>query len=234
MIADKKKFINGVILLISFSVVLGILFSDVFPGQNNKKQNGLNYLDDLYNSISKESTRPYIAELKGKAPSFDAVDVNATISMGDENQAKQTAMLFEKGGAEVKISGKKIEVNGKLGKVLANCLADCESMYQNDGKTVNTKYGMEERQTMYNWYSGFKALAKELNHQSKFKDSKILDTISKKGIELAYNYYKIEPLKISENLGIVTFSLVFYVIYTMWFGFGVLFIFEGYGLNLEH
>ena len=29
-------------------------------------------------------------------------------------------------------------------------------------------------------------------------------------------------------------SLAFYVIYTMWYGFGLLFLFEGAGIKLEH
>jgi len=55
MIAHKKKFSTGVVLLIGFAVVLGLLFSSIYPGPHNTKQNGLNYLDSLYNSISKDS-----------------------------------------------------------------------------------------------------------------------------------------------------------------------------------
>ena len=50
MIANKKKFSGGLILLAVFVVVLIIIFSPVFKGQN-----GLEYLDALYNSISKGS-----------------------------------------------------------------------------------------------------------------------------------------------------------------------------------
>ncbi len=31
----------------------------------------------------------------------------------------------------------------------------------------------------------------------------------------------------------LTFSLVFYVIYTLWFGIAVLFLFEGFGLEMK-
>jgi hypothetical protein len=233
MIAHKKKFFSGVCLLVTFGVVLALLFSNVFPGPNGKKQNGLNYFDALYNSISKDSAN-YIPELKKKAVDYDSNQVTSTITMADETQATQTALLFEKAGAEVKVTGKQVAVNGKLGKVFANCLEDTDSMYNNDGKTVSSKYGMDERQVIYNWYTAFKALSKDLNRQQKFKDANMIDTISKKAVELSYNYYKIEPRKITESVGIVTFSLVFYVIYTMWFGFAVLFMFEGWGLKLEH
>lgn len=228
MIAHKKKFFSGFGLLLSFGVVLAILFSPVFNGQN-----GLNYFDDLYNSISKDSAY-YIPALKKDAEGYASTPVVAKIKMADENQASQAALLFGKAGAEATVSGNQISVNGNLGKVFESCLEDTDSMYHNDGKTVSSKYGMEEKQVIYNWYMAFKALSKDLNAQKKFKDAKMIDTISKKAVELSYNYYTIEPRKISESVGIVTFSLVFYVIYTMWFGFAVLFMFEGWGLKLEH
>jgi hypothetical protein len=235
MIAHKKKFFSGFGLLASFGVVLALLFSNVFPGPNNTKQNGLNYLDSLYNSISKDSAyNNNIPPLKKKAVDSDTVQLTATIKMTDAKQATQTALLFEKAGAEATVSGEQIAINGKLGKIFASCLEDADNMYKNDGKTISSKYGMDERQVLYNWHTAFKVLAKELNRQQKFKDAKEIDTISKKAVEFAYNYYTIEPLKISENIGLVTFSLVFYVIYTMWFGFAVLFMFEGWGLKLEH
>jgi hypothetical protein len=53
-------------------------------------------------------------------------------------------------------------------------------------------------------------------------------------VETSYNYYLIEPQKISDRAFIVLFSLVFYVIYTVWYGFAIMFMFEGWGMELEH
>ena len=53
-------------------------------------------------------------------------------------------------------------------------------------------------------------------------------------MECAYNYYGVVPQNIMDKWGIVVFSLVFYVIYTMWYGYSILFMFEGWGLKLEH
>ena len=75
---------------------------------------------------------------------------------------------------------------------------------------------------------------KHLKEQKKFKEAKVIDTISAKAVETAYNYYGINPKSITDKLGVVIFSLVFYVVYTLWYGFSILFMFEGYGLRLEH
>jgi hypothetical protein len=75
---------------------------------------------------------------------------------------------------------------------------------------------------------------KDLAKQRKFSETKFIATVQKKAIECAYNYYKIEPQNISDKYGLVIFSLFFYVVYTLWYGFAILILFEGMGLRLEH
>ncbi len=74
----------------------------------------------------------------------------------------------------------------------------------------------------------------DLKHQKKFKEAKVVSVVVQKAVELGYNYYKVEPQKIGDKIGVVLFSLIFYVAYTMWYGFSILFMFEGWGLKLEH
>jgi hypothetical protein len=58
--------------------------------------------------------------------------------------------------------------------------------------------------------------------------------VKKKAVECAYNYYGIEPQRIADRVGIVIFSLLFYVLYTCWYGYAIIFMFEGWGLRLSH
>jgi hypothetical protein len=228
MIARKKEFTLGLGLLAAFFVVLIIIFSPVFNGHN-----GLDYLDSLYNSISKGSAY-YIPKLKDEASPFNGVNVEVSFAMSSAAQAQQTAQLFMKAGGLVNVTEAKLKVSGDLGKILEACLTDSDAMYKNDGKAVAGKYGYNERQALYNWWQAFKGVEKDLNHQKKFKEAKAVATISKKGIETCYNYYQIEPQSIMDRLGVVIFSLVFYVIYTLWYGFAIMFMFEGWGMQLEH
>jgi hypothetical protein len=228
MIAHKKKFTTGLSLLIAFFVVLFIFFSPVFKGQN-----GLDYLDSLYNSISKGSAY-YIPKLKDEAKPFAGSAVELSFSMANPTQAQQTAQLFMKSGAMVNVSEAKLKVSGDLGKILENTLADADALYKNDGKSLSAKYGYDERQALYNWWQALKGVEKDLNNQKKFKEAKAVANISKKAVETCYNYYRIKPQSIMDRLGVVIFSLVFYVIYTLWYGFAILFMFEGLGMQLEH
>jgi len=228
MIEKKKEFFGGIILLIGFVVILVIIFSPVFKGQN-----GLEYLDDLYNSISKGSAY-YIPKVKAETEPFSGRSVTATIEMKDESQTQQAAALFMKSGALVNISGTRLKIEGDLGKILANCLVDADLMYMNEGQAISTKYGYNERQVLFNWWQALSAMDKALTKQKQFKESKAIDLVVKKAVETSYNYYQIEPQKISDRAFIVLFSLVFYVIYTVWYGFAVMFMFEGWGMELEH
>jgi hypothetical protein len=73
-----------------------------------------------------------------------------------------------------------------------------------------------------------------LKKQKKFEAATVVGLIQKKAVETAYNYYGIEPQKITDRFGIVSFSLIFYVVYTLWYGFAIMYMFEGWGLRLEH
>ncbi len=228
MIAHKKEFYGGTGLLAVFIVVLIIIFLPVFKGQN-----GLEYLDSLYNSISKASAY-YIPNVKEECAGVTGTTVSVSLTMADPEQAKETALLFLKGGAAAEVSGEKLNVTGDLGKILAACLDDADLMYHNKGEALSQKYGYNERRVLFNWWSACMAMDKALKKQKKFEEAKKVSVVVKKGVETSYNYYGIEPQKISEKFGIVAFSLLFYVVYTLWYGFAIMFMFEGWGMRLEH
>ena len=227
MIAEKKTFAKGTIMMVIFVAVLVLIFSPVFNGQN-----GLEYLDDLYNSISKGSAY-YIPKVKAECDPFMGVSETMTLQMGDKAHADQTALLFQKAGASTEVSAGTLKITGDLGKILDNCITDADRMYHNDGKAITEKYGYNEKQALYNWWKACKEMDKDLKRQKKFKEAQVVTTLKKKAVETAYNYYTIEPQKITDRMGIVIFSLIFYVIYTMWYGFSIMFLFEGWGLQLE-
>jgi len=228
MVVNEHKFYMGLGLIGSFIIIFCLIFSPILNGQN-----GLEYLDDLYNSISKGSAY-YIPKLKEDAALYNGKEVSFDIEMESPDQAKQTALLFDKSGATVKISNSTLQVEGDIGKILDNCLKDADLMYMNQGKDLAEKYGYNEKQALYNWWVAAKLMDKGLKNQKLFQEAKIVTTVKKKGLETSYNYYTIEPQRISDKWGVVIFSLIFYVVYTMWYGFGIMYLFEGWGMQLEH
>ena len=228
MIADKKRFSMGFIMMILFAIVLVIFFMPVFNGKN-----GLAYLDNLYNSISKGSAY-YIPDVQEETMAFSGRTMDVSLTMEDEKQARQTAILLKAGHAEILVKSAELMVQGDLGAILANCLSDADTMYHNKGDEISGKYGYDERQVLYNWWTALKEMDRDLKKQKFFKEADFILHVKKKAVEMAYNYYKIEAQKISDRMGVVIFSLIFYVIYTLWYGFAFLFMFEGWGMRLEH
>ena len=228
MIRTKKEFFGGLVMFVAFLVVLVIMFSPIFKGHN-----GLEYLDNLYNSISKGSAY-YIPDVLKETARFKGRSIEVTMDIGDDKQAQNTGLLFQKGGAFVTVAGTSLQVSGDLGGILANALTDADEMYHNRGETVSQKYGYNERQVLFNWWNALKAMDKGLTKQEKFKEAKAVDLVVKKGVEPSYNYYTIEPQRITDRMGIVIFSLIFYVVYTLWYGFAIMYMFEGWGMRLEH
>jgi hypothetical protein len=228
MIADRKTFYGGSGLLIGFTVVLVIMFMPVFSGKNT-----LDYLDSLYNSIAKGSAY-FIPKVRETTSGLAGTPIRVSITLSSEEQAKQTAGLFQKSGAEVNLAGTRLDVRGDLGRILEKVLSDADLMYYNDSQKIEETHGYSGRRVLFNWWTALKGAAKDLEKQKAFKSAKAVNLVIKKAVETAYNFYGIEPQKISDRFVIVLFSLFFYVAYTLWYGFAILYLFEGWGLKLGH
>ena len=228
MSMEKKLKIRGILMLVSFFAVLGVIFMPIFKGQN-----GLDFLDSLFNSISKGSAY-HIPEIMENVKKYQGKVIDVKITMPDELHAAQTAKLFEAGGATVTFSGSTLNVNGDFESILHNSLVDADTMYANDGGKISSKYGYGEREAMFNWWYALKEMDKDLKRQKLFKEADIAATVEKKAVEMAYNYYGIEAQSVKDGLILIVLSLVFYVCYTLWYGFGIMFIFEGIGLKISH
>ncbi len=87
MIAHPKKFYGGLGMMAGFIVVLILIFSPILEGRNC-----LEYLDSLYNSISKGSAN-YIPDLRKELGGLSDVSVDVTLTMANALQARQTALL---------------------------------------------------------------------------------------------------------------------------------------------
>ena len=228
MIADKREFGMGVVLFLAFVVVFIGMFMPWINGQNI-----LNYMDNLYNSISKDSAY-YVPSLQESVAPYNGKTLKVTLSYANERRAEQAAHLFREAGAGVTPDGARIEVAGDLGTILSAALVDTDAMFHNNDDELESRYGYPGRQALYNWWASLNELDRALKKQKRFDAAKFVDQVNKKGVECAYNYFGIEPESIGDKAWIVLLSLVFYVIYTLWFGYSILFLFEGWGLNLSH
>jgi hypothetical protein len=69
--------------------------------------------------------------------------------------------------------------------------------------------------------------------QKKVEEASFVKKVMTAAIEPAYSFYGIEAVKIRERAGLAAGLLAFCVLYTIWYGFGVLYLFEGLGLSAK-
>lgn len=229
MIHDKRQFLVGVVLMACFLGGLALVFRPMFEGGRNT----LDYLDGVFNSTSKASAY-YIPATQAKARELGAAPISVAIRAKGAAQAAQIETLLRTAGATVKREGEALSVSGDLARILAEALADADAMFQNDGARVSGRYGIEERRVLFAWHTALGETQKDLGRQARFRESAVVRDTMTKALEPAYNYYGVKAIAMKDMMWIALAALVGYVVYTVWYGFAILYLFEGWGVKLEH
>ncbi len=227
LIYDKKTFGIGLLLFITFLIVLGVMFSPFFGGENALKAS-----DKLFNSISKGSTY-YIPDILNKAQAMGDAKFEATIKLKTDDLAQKAEKVLTASGSQVSSAGSQLHIRGDLGQALTSALKDSDSMFHNRDTEVSQKYGFPGREALFVWWNVLKEVEKDLTRQAKFKQAAFVSTVIKKGVEVGYNFFGIAPESALSKAGILTFALICYVVYTLWWGIAILFLFEGLGLEMK-
>jgi len=225
---NSKTFGIGVVLAISFFSVLALIFAPVF----GEGKNGLTYADDLFNKLSKGSSY-FIPKLQKSAQEYAGRPFEAAVTLDKPETAALAATLFSGAGAAASADGATLTVSGDLGAVIAAALRDSEEMYRNDGAAVSARYGgAKEKAALKAWWTALAAIDKSFKKAGKIEQAKMISDVNKKAIETAYNYYGVEAQQVADKALLMTGLLVFYVVYTMWWGFAIFYIFDGVGLTM--
>lgn len=245
--AHKKHLSLGIVMAISFWVVLFLMFSPIFPKTSEgQPQNGLQWADEMFNTLAKGSSY-FISNVQKNNEKFMGRMFSVAINLskpedkpGDaEKRAQRASKLFTMNpGAKVEVNGAEMKIEGDLGLVLKAALDDADMMFKNEGDKIKAKYAdamatTDEKQMFRQWNNVLPKLDKVFKKEKMIEESKITSDVTKKAIEAAYNFYKVDAVKVKDKAGLMTFLLVFYVAYTMWWGFAIFYIFEGLGLSMK-
>ena len=226
----------GAVFAVSFLGVLLMIFSPLFGGKN-----GLQFADDSFNRLSKGSSY-FIPKVTASNEKFMGKMFAASIKVnkpedkpGDaEKRAENIAKVFTTAGAKAEVNAATVKIEGDLGKVLASALQDSDAMFKNDGEKIKARYGTDDEKKMFRqWHNALGKIVKEFQKEKKIEEAKMVSDVMKKAIEPAYNFYKVEGEKVVDHAGMLSGLLVFYVAYTMWWGYAIFYIFDGLGLSMK-
>jgi hypothetical protein len=246
MVRHGKHLGLGLIMAISFYVVLFLIFSTIFPKTKaGEPQNGLQWADEMFNNLAKGSSY-FIPKVAKNTEKFMGTMFSAKIKVGKpedkpgdgETRAIRSAAILTAAGAQVEVKVDELKIEGDLGMILKAALDDADVMFKNEGEKIKAKYAVamateDEKQMFRQWNNTLPKISKQFEKEKKVPEAKILTDVVKKAIEPAYNFYKVDSAKVKDHIGLMTFLLVFYVVYTMWWGFSIFFIFEGLGLSMK-
>jgi len=228
LIRHRGTALLGVVLGVSFLAMQVLLFVPVFGGRT-----GLEFSDNLFNRLAKGSSY-FVPQLSSRAKRVEGQEVAASVRMGSADQAARALKIFSQAAPDTTAQGAVLNVKGDLGKLLEAALEDSKVMYSNGAGELKAKYGMDGTAVMLAWDSALNGLAGELlkGNPRSVAQSKLIATVVSQGIEPAYNFYGIQPESVSHRSGTLTFLLVYYVCYTVWWGFAIYFLFDGFGLAM--
>jgi hypothetical protein len=218
----------GIILLACFALVLFLIFMPIF----GNGQNGLAYSDEFFNALAKGSSN-HMASMRKLSQGMVGTPFAAEIKMASPQQAQATRILYTQAGAEAAVTGAALKISGDLGKVLLNAVADADLLFNEQGENLANRYHYNAKAVLNNWWLSFNKLDAALKKQKNFKQAQVIAEVQKRSLEPAYNFSGIAPSSVGENALLLTLMLGFYVIYTLFYGYGIFEIFEGLGLQME-
>jgi hypothetical protein len=227
LVRHKKAFNMGGLLGLTFIGVLVLIFSPVFGGKN-----GLQFSDNLFNKLSKGSSY-FIPKLSEGVRKFDGGAFTVSFKMDKQEMAQQGARILSAAGVTATVRDSQIDASGDLGKMLAVVLKDSDAMYHDNGATISAAYGLNEKDAMTIWWNMLNKMDRQFKKDKKVAESDMISEVMKKGIEPSYNFYGIEAQRVTDKAATMIGLLLFYVAYTMWWGYAIFFMFDGIGLSMK-
>ncbi|NMC47872.1 MAG: hypothetical protein GYA47_00345 [Desulfovibrio sp.] len=232
MLANKKAFSTGLVLLISFAGVFFLIMMPIF----GDGRTGLDFSDDLFNKLSKGSSY-FIPEVREAIKPFAGKQAKVSVKMKSEDEAKVGQAVLAKAGFAVPATGDTLAMDVDLGKLLAKVVDDADLMYKDEGAKVGSFYGLtgdaDGKKAMKTWWGFLAGMIKPLQKEKQVPMANAVNLVNQKAIEPAYNFYGIKAESILDKIPTASALLIFYVVYTMWYGFAIFEIFNGIGLSMS-
>lgn len=233
LIVNKKAFGKGMTLLITFLALFAVIISPVFKDDKGKSITGLEYADAMFNSLSKGSSY-FIPAVRERLKSVEGKQVDVTIPVKNAERGKLMLLALDKAGMTASIEGDKLTYKGDLAAVLQAAVADSDFMYDNNSTAVSQRYdNASALGIMSAWWHMLSPSIKALQKQGKIAEASLVDAVVRRAVEPGNNFYSVPATKVADHLFLMAGLLIFYVLYTLWYGFAIFEIFDGVGLTMS-
>jgi len=227
IVVNKKAFSLGFVMALGFGAVLVAMFLPILGGRTP-----LEAADDFFNSVSKDSSY-YLPSLREHATHYQDAKVDLKLTFADADSAGKVAKLLSSAGAQASAAGSVATVKGQLGPLIGAALDDAEEMFHNRGAELEKTRGLPGKEASFAWWQALKQMNKQYRASGEYEKASVLEEVNAKGVEVSYNFYGIAPSPVSKNVALLTLALVFYLVYTMWWGYAIMYLCDGVGLQMK-
>jgi len=225
LVMNKKEFALGAVLSITFFALLFVMHHATVISIKGKSLVG--YTDEMFVSVSKGSVY-FIPDLVQLADKYVGKPLDVKI-----NGNEKSAMLFEKANAKIELKDGALKITGDLGEILKNVLEDADALFKGEDERVYDRYGYAGKEVVHQWWLSLKGIEGVYKKAKKFDEIKSLEMIRIKALEPAFNFSGVKATSASQHALGISAVVVFYVIYTVWWGYAIYFLSEGVGLMMK-
>ena len=230
IVVRKKPFWIGAGLLASFAILFYFLLTPIVDAGDGQKLTGLQFADQTFNELSKGSSW-FIPEARATAKSMAGKNVSLGMIIKPEKLLPTAQALLESCGVtNVDVTGVRLSFYGDLGLILEAVVNDSEALYKNEGRELEAAYGLSIAEIAQGWWALLSPAIHELEKQKRIADARAVETVLRRALEPGNNFYGITAKRVADNIPLVAGFLLFYIVYTVWYGFGVYELFVGLGL----
>ena len=226
LIVNRGKFALGLGGLVAFVAALAVALS---PALDNRT--GLGRADDFFNQLAKNSAY-YTPEGRKLAGRFAAEPVDLAIRPREPVANAKLAQIVTANGLEARLlEDGSVRVTGSLGELSRAAMDDADLAFRNENAQLEAKYRMSSCEVVYCWWIVLDSLSRRYTQDNRSPEADFTKFLATKVLEPAYNFRGITAQSVKDRILPVSGLLGFYVLYTLWYGFAILFIFEGLGLS---
>lgn len=231
LIHHKTSFVKGVVLLGTFVIICTFLLFPMLRDEYGNHLTGLQYADSVFNSLSKGSSY-FVPAVRENVSTVMGKSVKMDVALNHE-MAESMVKVYASCGARAHINGNRLIIMGDLGAILSAATDVGDRLYFNDTKTIESKYKQPALLVSRCFWYTLNPGIKDLQRQGMIAEAKVVDQVLRRALEPGNNFFSVPVAKVSDHIFLIVVMLMFYIIYTLWYGFGIMEIFQGIGLSLH-
>jgi uncharacterized protein len=227
IVADRRKFALALCSLVLFFAGLALW---VIPGADSRS--GLDRAENHFNQLAKNSAYQIPAAVR-RAMKFQGTAVDFGVSAQRPGANQGIARIVQANGLSARVTGDgRVRIEGDLGLLGRLAAADADLLFKGREAELGRKYDLEGKEAVYLWWAAFEGLTRRYIQENRVAEADFTKYISTRVLEPSYNFSGIQPRDISSSRTSIVLLLGLYVLFTLWYGFSILYLFEGLGIKI--